>query len=124
MTHFLPRFNQHFGVPAAQLESAYLPGDPGLDLGGVLCIKELRTVAKDNTVQCHGRSLQLYPSTERPSYAGARVEVRERLDSRLLVRHRNQNLTHQEAPPLAAEPRAQVVAGPVMVALPDPDPTN
>ncbi len=64
---FLPRFNQHFGVPPAQPESAFRPVDPELDLGGVLCIKELRRVAKDNTVQYHGRTLQLYPSTERPA---------------------------------------------------------
>ena len=71
LAEFLPRFNQRFGVPAAQPELAYRPVDPELDLGGVLCIKELRRVAKDNTVQYHGRALQLFPSMERPSYAGA-----------------------------------------------------
>ena len=76
LTDFLPRFNQRFGVPADQPDSAYRPVNPELDLGGVLCIKELRRVAKDNTVQYHGRALQLYPSTERPSYAGARVGCR------------------------------------------------
>ena len=40
------------------------------------------------------------------------MEVRERLDGRLQVRHREQILTAQEAPPLAAELRAQVVEGP------------
>ena len=88
LTEFLPRFNQRFGVPADQPESVYRPVDPELDLGSVLCTKELRRVAKDNTVQYHGRALQLYPSTERPSYAGARVEVQERLDGCLLLRHR------------------------------------
>ena len=124
LADFLPRFNQRFGVPAAQPESAYRPVDPELDLGGVLCIKELRRVAKDNTVQYHGRTLQLYPSLERPSYAGARVEVQERLDGRLLVRHRNQILTPQEAPALAGELRARIPTGPVMATPPDPDPTD
>ncbi len=50
------------------------------------------------------------------------MEVQERLDGRLLVRHRNQLLTPQDAPPLAAELRAQVVEAPVMVTLPDSDP--
>ena len=81
-------------------------------------------MAKDNTVQYHGRALQLFPSMERPSYAGARVEVQERLDGRLLIRHREQILTPQEAPPLAAELRSQVAVGPVVVSLPDPDPTD
>ena len=61
---------------------------------------------------------------ERPSYAGARVEVQERLDGRLLIRHREQILTPQEAPALAAELRARVTAGPVMAVLPEPDPTD
>jgi hypothetical protein len=124
LSDFLPRFNQRFGVPAAQPESAYRPVDPELDLGGVLCIKEFRRVAKDNTVRYHGRSLQLFPSMERTSYAGARVEVQERLDGRLLVRHREQILTPQEAPALATELRVQVAEGPVVAALPDPDPTG
>ncbi len=38
----LPRFNQCFGVPAEQLESAFRPLDPELDLAGVLCIKVKR----------------------------------------------------------------------------------
>ncbi len=124
LTDFLPRFNQRFGVPAAQPESAYRAVDPELDLGGVLCIKELRRVAKDNTVQYHGQTLQLFPDVERPSYAGARVEVQERLDGRILVRHQGKRLNPQEAPPLAAQLRAQVAAGPVVVALPHPDPTD
>ena len=71
LAEFLPRFNQRFGVPADEPELAYRPVDPELDLGGVLCIKELRRVAKDNTVQYHGRTLQLYPGTERPRRRGA-----------------------------------------------------
>jgi hypothetical protein len=88
LADFLPQFNQRFGVPAAQPEPAYRTVDSELDLGSVLCIKELRRVAKDNTVQYHGRTLQLFPDLERPSYAGARVEVQERLDGSLLVRIR------------------------------------
>ena len=52
------------------------------------------------------------------------MEVQERLDGRLLVRHRDQLLTPQEAPALAAELRARATVGPVVVALPDPDPTD
>ena len=124
LTEFLTRFNQRFGVSAAQPESAYRPVDQELDLGSVLCIKELRRVAKDNTVQYHGRSLQLFPTMERPSYAGARVEVQERLDGRLLVRHREQILTPQEAPPLATELRDRISTGPVRASASEPDPTG
>ena len=124
LTEFLARFNQRFGVSAAQTDLAYRPLDQELDLGSVLCIKELRRVAKDNTVQYHGRSLQLFPSMERPSYAGARVEVQERLDGRLLVRHRDQILTPQEAPPLATELRDRISTGPVRASASEPDPTG
>ena len=123
LTNFLPRFNQRFGVPAAQAGSAYRPVDPELDLGGVLCIKELRRVGQDNTVRYHGRTLQLYPTLQRPSYARVRVEVQERLDGRLLVRHREQLLSPQDAPPLAAELRVQVAAAPLVATIPDSDPT-
>ena len=37
LTEFLTRFNQRFGVSAAQPESAYRPVDQELDLGSVLC---------------------------------------------------------------------------------------
>ncbi len=102
LSEFLPRYNRRFGVPAAQAGSAYRMPDAGLDIDGVLCIKERRRVARDNTVQYHGRTLQLFPHTDRPSYAGARVEVQERLDGRILVSYRGTVLTPQEAPPLAA----------------------
>jgi hypothetical protein len=124
LADFLPQFNQRFGVPAAQPEPAYRTVDSELDLGSVLCIKELRRVAKDNTVQYHGRTLQLFPDLERPSYAGARVEVQERLDGSLLVRHQGKFLTPVDAPPLAAQLRNQVLTGPVEVILADPDPTD
>lgn len=107
---FLPRFNERFGVPAAQPELAYRPVDPGLDIDAVLCIKERRRVARDNTVQHHGRTLQIFPGTDRPSYAGTQVEVQERLDGRLLVSCRGKTLIPGEAPPLAAELRASVGA--------------
>ena len=109
---FLKRFNERFGVPAAQPESSYRPVDPGLDIDSVLCIKELRRVAKDNTVQYHGHTLQIFPGADRRSYARARVEVQERLDGRLLVYHQGKLLAPGEAPPLAAYLRAQADALP------------
>ena len=103
---FLPRFNKRFSVPATRPESAYRPVDPGLDIDGVFCFKERRRVAKDNTVQYYGHTLQLFPDADRPSYARARVEVQERLDGQLVVCYRGKVLTPGEAPPLAATLRA------------------
>ncbi len=109
---FLPRFNERFGVPATLPEMAYRPVVSGVDVAGILCIKERRKVAKDNTVQYYGRTLQLYPDTDRRSYARAYVEVQERLDGRLLAHYRGKILTPGDAPPLAATLRAIVATFP------------
>jgi len=118
LQEFLPRFNTRFGVPSAEAGVAYRQPDAEFDVDGVLCIKERRLVARDNTVQYHGRVLQLFPDEHRPTYAGARVEVQHRLDGRVLVSHGGKVLTPQDAPPLAAKLRAQaktVAAGPQVV---------
>ena len=58
-------------------------------------------MARDNTVQYHGKTLQLFPDGERTSYARSRVEVQERLDGQLMVCCRGKVLNPKEAPPLA-----------------------
>jgi transposase len=104
---FLPRFNQRFGVPASLPEQAYRPISQELDLEGILCIKERRRVARDNTVQYRQRNLQLFPDTDKLSYAGAYVEIQDRLDGRILACYKGKILTPQDAPPLAATLRAK-----------------
>jgi len=104
---FLFRFNERFGVPAAQPGQAYRPISLELDPDGILCVKERRRVARDNTVQYRQRTLQLFPDAERTSYAGAHVEIQERLDGQILACYREKILTPQDAPPLAATLRAQ-----------------
>ena len=78
LERFLPRFNARFAVAASQREPAWRPLDPALDLGAILAFRHTRSVARDNTVKYHWRTLQLLPSAQRPSYAGARVDVLER----------------------------------------------
>ena len=79
-------------------------------------------MARDNTVHYHGKSLQLFPGTDRSSYAGARVEVQERLDGRILVKCGEEVLTPQEAPPLADELRSYITSPPVVPYVLDPIP--
>jgi transposase len=105
LTAFVIRYNERFGVPADRPELAYRLVAPDMDIDGILCVKERRRVAKDNTVQYHGRTLQLFPDTDRRSYARAHVEVQERLNGQLLVNFHGKVLTPGEAPPLAAELR-------------------
>ena len=73
--------------------------DLELCLEHILCFKHRRKVAKDNTVRFQLHTLQLLPGRERPSYAGAAVEVLEGLDGRLSVRHEGRIIATQEAPP-------------------------
>jgi transposase len=104
---FLPRFNQRFGVPASLPEQAYRPISQELDLEGILCIKERRRVARDNTVQYRQRHLQLFPDVDKLSYAGAYVEIQDRLDGQILACYKGKILTPQDAPPLAATLRTK-----------------
>ena len=65
----------------------------------ILCFKYRRRVARDNTVRYRWRTLQLLPGTDRPSYAGAVVNVLEGPDGRLEVQHEERIVPSQEAPP-------------------------
>ncbi len=104
---FIPRFNERFGVPANDPEPGYRLAEAELDIDAILCYKERRKVAKDNTVRYHGQNLQIFPTPDRCSYARAHVEVQERLDGSLMIYYRGKTLTPKEAPPLASELRAQ-----------------
>lgn len=99
LEQFLPRYNRRFRVPTQCPESAYRPLGSELSLEQVLCFKHRRKVAKDNTVKFQLHTLQLLPEPERPSYAGAVVDVLEGLDGRLRVRHEGRIINAQEAPP-------------------------
>ena len=96
---FVPRFNRRFGVPPRCSEPAFRLLDPEISLEQVLCFKHRRKVARDNTVRFQLRTLQLLPAPERPSYAGATVEVLEGVDGQLKVRHDGRIVAAQEAPP-------------------------
>ena len=79
-------------------------------------------MARDNTVQYHGKTLQLFPGIDRPSYARSRVEIQERLDGRIVVKCGEEVLTPQQAPPLAAELRSYISSPPVVPYILDPIP--
>ena len=103
---FLPRYNLQFAVPAELDEPAYRPWNGNRPLNEILCFKHTRKVARDNTVKYNWRTLQLLPGTERPSYAGAQVEVLEHTDGRLQVRHEGEIIPSRPAPPRPGALRA------------------
>ena len=108
---FLPRFNARFGVSISQSGSAYRRMPQDLDLVGVLCFLYQRTVAGDNTIRFAGRTLQILPGLERPSYAYARVEVQERMDGSLVVCYQSQAIVTTQSPDHPVKLRARKTAG-------------
>ena len=106
LREFLPQFNKQFRVPAQQPKVAYRPLDSSIFLERVLCFKHTRQVARDNTVKFQWRTLQLLPGQNRPSYAGAKVEVLEQSGGQLMVRYDGEVIPHQEAPPRPGALRA------------------
>ena len=72
---------------------------PDLRLGQVLFFKHKKRVARDNTVKFQRHTLQLLPSQQRRSYAGAVVVVLQGLDGRLSLQHEGRIIAAQEAPP-------------------------
>ena len=121
LRQFLPRFNRRFGVPAQCAESAFRPVEPGLRLGQVLCFKHRRRVARDNTVKYYRHTLQLLPTQQRRSYAGAVVVVLEGLDGRLSLQHEGRIIASKEAPPSPASLRSRNATSPAAT-IPTHDP--
>ena len=105
LEQFLPRFNRRFRVPPQHPEPAFRPLDPELCLEQVLCFQHRRRVARDNTVRFQLHTLQLLPGPERPSYAGAAVEVLEGLDGRLAVRHEGRSSLPRRRPQSGIPPK-------------------
>ncbi len=64
---FLPRYNARFAVQPEHPEPAYRSADPDLCLAEILCFKDTRKVARDNTVKYQWRVLQLLPDQDAPA---------------------------------------------------------
>ena len=122
LQQFLPRFNRRFGVPAQCPEPAFRPLGPESSLKHILCFKHRRRVARDNTVKYYRHTLQLLPTQQRRSYAGAVVVVLEGLDGRLSLQHEGRIIASQEAPPSPAFLRSpNGTSSAATILTPDPE---
>jgi Helix-turn-helix domain len=85
---FLPQFIADFNARFAQAAAAPAPvwRRPPRDLALVLSCRYRRVVARDNTLRLGPRLIQIPRGPSGRSYAGRRVEVRELLDGRVIVR--------------------------------------
>ena len=99
LRQFLPRFNRPFQEPAQCPAPAFQSLHRDLQRQQVLCFKNRRRVARDNTVRFQKRTLQRPLSLEHPGYAGVQVVILEGPGGRLSVQHDGRTNTGQEAPP-------------------------
>ena len=113
---YLPRFNAHFGVPAAGASPVYRAVEPGSDPWQICCFRYMRTVGRDETVRLGEHRLQLLPPRGCANLARRRVEVREHLDGSLSVWHQGQRIATQTAPLEAPVLRARAGGGTIMAA--------
>src|SRR5258705_8841659 len=96
LPEFLADFTRRFAQPPAEAIPAWRPAPR--DLADLLSCRYLRTVARDNTVHLGARWVQIPPGPRGRSYAGCRVEVRERLDGLLRVLYHDPLLASQPSP--------------------------
>jgi transposase len=99
---FLPTYladhNRRLTQPPATAAAAWRR--PPRDLADRLSCRYTRRVARDNTVRLGARLVQIPRGPHGRSYAGCRVELRECLDGRLLVRYQERRLV-TDPPPMA-----------------------
>ena len=92
---FIPRHNRMFSRPAKESGTAYRPLPKGLSLKEVLCLKEERVVAGDNTISYNGKAFQILPNEYRSSHCKAKVEVHEYLDGHINIFYHGKRLKHK-----------------------------
>lgn len=90
---FLPWWNQHLVVAAANSADAHRPLGTEHDLAATLSQVETRQVANDYTIQVDGKLYQIGRASICAGLRGAAVRIERRLDGSLAVRFRERRLT-------------------------------
>ena len=93
------RHNARFAVRAADPEARFIPLLPEVrrKLRDILCVKEERTVGRDNCVRYRNLSLQIPPQPHRCHYIKARVSVHGYGDRTMAVFHDGRELGRYDA---------------------------
>ena len=81
----IPQHNRRFTQKSANPISAWRPVPNDIDLMQILCVKERRVVANDNTISYNGVTLQIPKSNIYPTFAKAKVEVRSRINDEIQI---------------------------------------
>lgn len=90
----LKKNNPRFCRAPAKQESAFIPLPEGCDLKQILCWKEERTVANDNTISFQGKLFQIPKSSLRSTWAKCKVAVHLCLDGSLHVFHQHERIAY------------------------------
>ncbi len=82
---FWPAHNARFAIAPTDAGSAFVPFAGAIE--DILCVREERVVAADNTVRYKNRTLQIPAGRHRHHYVKAHVRVHEYLDGGLAIFH-------------------------------------
>ncbi|MEO0070520.1 MAG: ISNCY family transposase [candidate division WOR-3 bacterium] len=78
---FIPQYARRFGRPPKDPNPAFHHIPNGTDLRTILCVKETRTVANDDTISYKGITYQLLLTRQTPSLVGAKIEIQVWFDN-------------------------------------------
>jgi hypothetical protein len=126
---YWPRYNARFARPPGAQADLHRQPAKALNLAEILCFKEARTVSRDWCVVYGKQVFQLGPKHQSLALAGREIQVLEKLDGTILLRHRGADLSFWQRPPrraaaLGAFPvPLQVSAAPRPCATPEKHPT-
>jgi hypothetical protein len=100
---FKTDFNSRFAKPPRETQAAWRPLPKGLDLDRICSFGYQATVGNDNAVRLGGMILDIPAGPRRRGYAKTRVEVRQLLDGRWRVYHK-EDLLLETMPPQTQTP--------------------
>jgi transposase len=103
-------YNARFARPPRDQADLHRKAGKALKIEEILCFKETRTVSRDWCVVYGKRVFQLGPRHQSLALAGRKIQVLEKLDGTILLRHRGTNLAFWQRPP---RPAAALGASPV-----------
>jgi transposase len=99
---YWPGYNARFARPPRDPADLHRKPGKALSIEEILCFKETRTVSRDWCVVYGKRVFQLGPRHQSLALAGRDIQVLEKLDGTILLRHRGADLSFWQRPPRRA----------------------
>ena len=117
---FIERYNARFAKAPQDLNSAWVPLPPDLDLNYYFAIRQTRKVRADHCIRFAGQILQLVPGPKDPSLVEQSVTVHVVPEGDIYIYHGQRRLTHQPVAAPPTTPAAPVVEEQQPKPTPDP----